>query len=66
MVGEGTDFSDLCMIDGLDLCVEEYGVGFRKGSDMAQKANESFDALIADGTMDKLAEKYGLSAIVIK
>lgn len=66
MVGEGTDFSDLCMIDGLDLCVEEYGVGFRKGSDMAQKTNETFDALTADGTMDKLAEKYGLSAIVIK
>ena len=54
------------MIDGLDLCVEEYGIGFRKGSDMAQKTNETFDALIADGTMDKIAEKYGLSAIVIK
>lgn len=66
MVGEGTDFSDLCMIDGLDLCVEEYGVGFRKGSDMAQKVNETFDALIADGTTDKLAEKYGLEAIIIK
>lgn len=66
MVGEGTDYSDLCMIEGLDLSVEEYGVGFRKGSDMAEKVNGIFDELVSDGTMDALAEKYGLSAIIIK
>ena len=30
MIGEGTDFTDLMMIDGVELSVEEYGIGFRK------------------------------------
>ena len=56
-IGEGTDFADLMMIPGVELSVEEYGVGFRKGSTAAAKVNE---ALIDDGTLGALAEKYGL------
>ncbi|MBQ7901143.1 MAG: transporter substrate-binding domain-containing protein [Clostridia bacterium] len=66
MVGEGTDYADLMIIDGLDLCVEEYGIGFRKGSDAAAKVNEITQELIADGTMDEIAAKYELSAILKK
>ena len=65
-IGEGTDYADLMIIDGLDLCVEEYGIGFRKGSDAAAKVNEITQELIADGTMDEIAAKYELSAILKK
>ena len=61
MIGEGTDYADLQMIDGVELSVEEYGIGFRKGSDTCDKVNEAIKALAEDGTLQTLAEKYGLS-----
>ena len=66
MVGEGTDYADLMIIDGLDLQVEEYGIGFRKGSDVAAKVNEITAKLLADGKMDEIAAKYELSAVLTK
>lgn len=66
MVGEGTSYSDLKIIDNLDLNVEEYGIGFRKGSDAAAEVNKIRKELVADGTMEKIAEKYDLQAILIK
>ena len=59
MVGEGTDYADLAIVDELN--AEEYGVAFRKGSDMADTVNAIFAALSADGTMQALADKYGLT-----
>lgn len=61
MVGAGTDYSDLMIVDGLELAVEEYGIACRKGSTAVEKINAATDELIADGTMAKLAEKYGVS-----
>lgn len=61
MIGEGTDFSDLMMIDGLELAVEEYGIGFRKDSDLCTKVNEIIEELKADGTLQALADKYELN-----
>ena len=66
MVGEGTSYSDLKIIDNLDLNVEEYGIGFRKGSDVPAEVNKIRKELVADGTMEKIAEKYDLQAILIK
>jgi len=61
MVGEGTDFADLKMIDGVELATEEYGIAFRQGSDFTAKVNTAIDELVADGTLPALAEKYGLA-----
>ena len=61
MVGEGTDFADLKMIDGVELATEEYGIAFRQGSDFTAKVDEAIQALVADGTLPALAEKYGLA-----
>ena len=61
MVGEGTDFADLKMIDGVELATEEYGIAFRQGSDFTAKVDEAVKALVADGTLPALAEKYGLA-----
>ena len=49
MVGEGTGYASLTYTCGLNS--EEYGVGFRKGSDLAQKLNDFFMASYADGSM---------------
>ncbi|HJG29198.1 MAG: transporter substrate-binding domain-containing protein [Gemmiger sp.] len=59
MIGEGTDYADLAIVDELN--AEEYGVAFRKGSDAAAAVNDAFAALKADGTMQALADKYGLT-----
>ena len=61
MVGEGTDFADLMIVDGVELATEEYGIAFRKGSDITAAVNAATAELVADGTLPALAEKYGLA-----
>ena len=45
---------------------EEYGVGFRKGSELAEKLNGFFDKARADGSMEATAAKYGVNEALIK
>lgn len=61
MIGEGTDYADLAQ--GISLTEEEYGVGFRKDSDVTAKFNAFMDKLMANGTLDALAEKYNLTLV---
>lgn len=63
MVGEGTNYADLCMVEGVELSIEEYGIGFRKNSTLTAKVNEITAELVADGTLGKIAEKYSLNLI---
>ena len=63
MVGEGTGYADLTYTIGLNS--EEYGVGFRKGSDLVAALNDYFAAAYADGTMISCAETYGVQAALI-
>ncbi len=63
MVGEGTGYASLTYTCSLNS--EEYGVGFRKGSDLAQALNDFLKAAYADGTMMKTAETYGVQAAII-
>lgn len=63
MVGEGTSYADLTYT--ISLNSEEYGVGFRKGSDLASALNDFFATAWADGTMQTLADTYGVSAALI-
>ena len=65
MVGEGTDYSDLMIIEGVDLAVEEYAIAFRLGSNAVEKVNEVMAKLIEDGTLDAIAEKYELTASLL-
>lgn len=58
MIGEGTDYAGLAIVD--KLAVEDYGVAFRKGSDLAEEVNKVFIALKEEGLLGQLAEKYGL------
>ena len=59
MIGEGTDFADLT-ISGV-FHEEQYGIGFRKGSDLCDKVNEIMAEMKADGSLQTLADKYGLT-----
>lgn len=64
MVGEGTGYANLTYT--VQLNSEEYGVGFRKGSDLAAALNEFFVTAYTDGSMVATAETYGVQAAVIE
>ena len=59
MTGEGTSYADLGY--AVSLTSEEYGVAFRKDSDLTAAFNAFMDKLIADGTLQELAAKYNLT-----
>jgi polar amino acid transport system substrate-binding protein len=59
MIGEGTSYPDLTYTDRLT--EEEYGIGCRKGSDLAQYINCVLGDAYQSGTMQKLAQQYGIT-----
>ena len=63
MIGEGTSYPDLTFT--VRLTEEDYGVGCRKGSDLTDFINEQFKTLYADGTIQALAEEYGISDNIV-
>ena len=63
MIGEGTSYEDLTHT--VELNSEEYGVGFRKGSDLVNALNDFFADAYADGSMMECAEKYGVQDAVL-
>jgi polar amino acid transport system substrate-binding protein len=64
MIGEGTSYPDLTYT--VELNTEEYGVGFRKGSDLVDKLNEFFAESYADGSMMEIATTYGVQESIIE
>lgn len=64
MVGEGTGYADLTYT--AKLTSEEYGVGFRKESDLTEKLNDFFKTSYAEGKTQQIAEKYGVQAAIIE
>lgn len=64
MVGEGTGYDKLTYTVGLNS--EEYGVGFRKDSDLVAELNKFFADSKADGSMEKCAETYKVQAALAK
>lgn len=64
MVGQGTSYENLTYTAGLNS--EEYGVGFRTGSDLAQALNTFLKEAYEDGSMLATAETYGVQAALIE
>lgn len=58
MAGKGNYAS---LAKSIELTSEEYGVGFRKESDLTEKFNEFLKKVKEDGTLQALAEKYELT-----
>lgn len=63
MIGEGTSYADLAY--KFELTSEEYGVGCRKGSDLAQFINDEFSKFYADGSLMEIAKTYGVQEAII-
>ena len=61
MTGPGTGYENLVI--AMELSSEEYGIGFRKDSDLTAKVNGIMKDLMADGTLDALAAKYSLTLV---
>lgn len=64
MIGEGTSYPDMKL--GEELTVEEYGVGCRKGSDLAAHINNVFAEAYADGSMLEIAKTYNVDMALVE
>lgn len=64
MVGEGTSYPDLTYT--VQLSSDEYGVGFRKGSDLAEAFSSFWKEAYEAGTVMETAEKYGIQDVMIE
>lgn len=62
---EGSDFTDLQILD-IELSEDEfYGIAFRKGSDVTATVNGILSDLADSGELDAIASKYGLNSAVV-
>ena len=63
MIGEGTSYPDL--VTGVELTSEEYGVGFRKESDLITAFNSFWKKAYDAGTVMETAKTYGIDKNII-
>ncbi len=64
MIGEGTSYDN--MTATALLTEEDYGVGFRKGSDLAKALNDFFVESYKDGSLIERANQYGVQESLIE
>ena len=64
MIGEGTSYPN--MTHTTELTMEEYGVGCRKGSDLASFINSVFAESYAGGSMKETATTYGVQEALVE
>jgi polar amino acid transport system substrate-binding protein len=65
-IGEGTDFTDLVVVESQQFAPEEYGIAFRKGSDMTQKVNEIISEMIKQGKLKEIGKKYKIDKLIVE
>lgn len=58
MIQDGSDYEGLSI--ALTLTDEEYGVAFRKGSDLTSVFNDAYKAFLGDGTLADLSIRYNI------
>ena len=68
LVNDTTDYSDLMIVESINLAPEEYAIGFRlEDKELLAAVNKAIDELAAEGFMKELAEKYAISdALILK
>lgn len=64
MIGEGTSYASLGY--KFELTTEEYGVGCRKGSDLAKFINDELKKFQEDGSLLEIAKQYGVQESLVK
>ena len=65
MVGEGTDYADMVVNLDNNFGLQEYGIAFRKGSDVTEMVNQAIIELTKDGTIAEIAARYGLTDALV-
>ena len=58
MIGGGTSYPDMIYTE--ELTTEEYGIGCRKGSDLASYINSVLAETYANGTMEEIAAEHNI------
>lgn len=67
MIGEGTDYANLAVVDTFKFAEEEYGIAFRKDSpETLKKVNDAIKTLVENGKLQEIADKYKLGSQIIK
>ena len=62
----GSDYSDLQVVEGEEFAPEQYGVAFRKNSsETVNKVNEAMQELADEGELEKIADKYNLGELLL-
>ncbi len=64
MSQDTTYANSLMIVEDLVLATEQYGIAARKGSGFTKKINQALIDLANDGTVDTIADKYGLKSEV--
>ena len=64
-IGEGTDYANLSVVAGKGFGEEQYGIAFRKGSDITPAVNKAIAELAGDGTLAEIAKAYKLDELII-
>lgn len=60
-IREDTDYSDLMIVEGINLAPEQYAIGLRlEDTETLAKVNAAIKELADEGGLQTLAEKYGL------
>ena len=61
--GQG-DYTDLAIVDAIELESEIYAIGFKKGSDLTAKVNDAIKTLNENGKLMEIAKKYGFENVL--
>lgn len=65
MIGEGTDYSELVVVDDIGFADEQYGIAFRKDSDFTAEVNAVITKLVGNGKLNEIAAEYKLADLLI-
>ena len=61
--GQG-DYTDLAIVEAIELESEIYAIGFKKGSELTAKVNAAIKELEENGKLMDLAKKYGFENVL--
>ena len=61
--GQG-DYTDLAVVEAIELESEIYAIGFKKGSDLTAKVNAAIKELEGNGKLAEIAKKYGFENVL--
>ena len=65
-LGEGSDYSDLVVVEGQEFAPEQYGIAFRKNSPATlEKVNNAIQELANEGKLEEIAKKYHLEDLLM-